>query len=93
MTDETKDPYAWMKPYNKRCPTDGMTDAEKNAFIMGFEMCEESLNWGVNHPNRMPDHGCTLPPAIVEHREEVRKVNEYYRSICLLSDENRPDWL
>tara|TARA_R100000152_G_scaffold18449_1_gene10283 strand:+ start:488 stop:733 length:246 start_codon:yes stop_codon:yes gene_type:complete len=76
MTDEKK---------NKRCPTDGMTDGERNAFIMGFEMCEESLHWGVNHPNRMPDHGCTLPPAIVEHREEVEKLKLKIPALLLLA--------
>jgi len=58
------------------CPTDGMTEAEKKAFIRGFEMCEQSIWWGPmtnNWPYRV-EHGCTLPPAVVAERK--RRVAE-----------------
>lgn len=49
------------------CPTDGMTEAEKKAFIRGFEMCEQSIWWG---PMTV-EHGCTLPPAVVAERKRI----------------------
>jgi len=71
----------------KECPTNGMTEAEKKAFIQGFEYCEESIWWGPmtnDWPHRI-EHGFTLPPAIVEAKKERLKKP----AICWLADRKK----